>query len=86
MRHEYLYVIADNKPAKNFTSVVRGKVKFKLCRRKFFWDVMVRLVNAGFAELTAIDKVHQAYGMNLSFTSILNKIHKDKHNGGGTLI
>jgi hypothetical protein len=43
---------------------------------------MVRLVNAGFTELTAIDKVHQAYGMNLSVTAIPNKIQKDKKDGG----
>jgi hypothetical protein len=48
MWHEYLYGIGDNKPAKNFTSFERGKVKFNFCRRKSFWDIMVRLVNAGF--------------------------------------
>jgi hypothetical protein len=80
--HEYLYGIGNNKPAKIFTSFNRGKVKFKFCRRKYFWDIMVRLVNAGFTELTVKDKVHQVYGMNLSVTAILNKIQKDKKDGG----
>jgi hypothetical protein len=80
--HEYLYGIGDNNPAKNFTSFERGKVKFKFCRCKSFGDIMVWLVNAGFTELTAIDKVHQACGMNLSITAILNKIQKDKKDGG----
>jgi hypothetical protein len=80
--HEYLYGIGNNKPAKNFTFFERGKVKFKFSRHKSFWDIMVRLVNAGFTELTTIYKVHQAYGMNLSVTAILNKIQKDKNDGG----
>jgi hypothetical protein len=44
---------------------------------------MVRLINGGFTELTAtIDKVHQAYGNTLSVTSLLNKMKKDKSDGG----
>jgi hypothetical protein len=57
-------------------------VKFKFCRRKSFWDIIVRLVNAWFISLTAIDKVDQPYGMNLSVTAIINKIQKDKRMGG----
>jgi hypothetical protein len=80
--HEYLFGLEGNKPARNFTSTERGTVKFKFCRRNNFWTVMARLINGGFTELTAIDKVHQAYGNNLSVTSILNKMQKDKRNGG----
>jgi hypothetical protein len=47
-----------------------------------FWNVMVRLINGGFTELTAIDKVHQAYENALSVTSVLNKMQKDKIVGG----
>jgi hypothetical protein len=43
---------------------------------------MVRLINGGFTELTAIDKVHQAYENALSVTSVLNKMQKDKIVGG----
>lgn len=80
--HEFLYGLDNNKPAKNFTSVERGRVKFKYCRRKCFWSVMANLINAGFTELTAIDKIHQAYGNNLSVTTVLNRMQKDKKNGG----
>jgi hypothetical protein len=45
---------------------------------------MSRLVNAGFTELTAIDKIHQAYGVNLSVSSVLSKIQRDKRNGGAS--
>jgi hypothetical protein len=34
--YEYLYGLAGNKPAENCTSVERGKVKCKYCRRKVF--------------------------------------------------
>lgn len=43
---------------------------------------MARLINAGFTESTAIDKIQEAYGVALSVTAVLNKIQKDKKNGG----
>lgn len=80
--HEYLYGLEGNKPAKDFTSTERGRVKFKYCRRKNFWTVMARLINAGFTELSAIDKIHQAYGNNLAVSTILNRMARDKRDGG----
>jgi hypothetical protein len=80
--HEYLYGLEGNKAAKDFTQVERGRAKFKYCRRKCFWSVMSRLVNAGFTELIAIDKIHQAYGVKLSVSAVLNKMQRDKKNGG----
>ena len=80
--HEYLFGLEGNKPARNFTVSERGRVRFKYCRRNCFWNVMVRLINGGFTELTAIDKAHQAYGNALSVTSVLNKMQKDKSVGG----
>jgi hypothetical protein len=68
--------------AKNFTPVERGRVKFKFCRRKCFWEVMVKLCNAGFTDLSSIDKVHQAYGMKLSVSAILALMMKDRKVGG----
>jgi hypothetical protein len=80
--HEYLYGLAGNKPAKNFTSFERGKVKFKYCQRKVFWAIMVKLINAGFTEVSAIDKIHQAYGISLPVSAILSKMQTDRKNGG----
>jgi hypothetical protein len=79
---EYLYGLEGNKAAKDFTSVERGRVKFKFCRRKCFWEVMVKLCNAGFTDLSSIDKVHQAYGMKLSVSAILALMMKDRKVGG----
>jgi hypothetical protein len=43
---------------------------------------MVKLCNAGFADLSSIDKVHQAYGMKLSVSAILAMMMKDRKVGG----
>jgi hypothetical protein len=51
---EYLYGLEGNKAAKNFTSVERGRVKLKSCCQKCFWEVMVKLCNAGFTDLSSI--------------------------------
>ena len=34
------------------------------------------------SELGAIDKIHQAYGVSLSVTAVLNKMQKGKKNAG----
>jgi hypothetical protein len=79
---EYLYGLEGNKAAKNVTSVERGHVKFNLCRRTCFWEVMVKLCNAGFTDLSSIGKVNQAYGVKLSVSTILALMQKDKKVGG----
>jgi hypothetical protein len=62
--------------------VERARVKFKFCHQKCFWEVMVKLCNAGFTDLSSIDKVHQAYGMKLSVSTILAMMQKDRKVGG----
>jgi hypothetical protein len=79
---EYLYGLEDNKATKNFTSVERGHVKLKLCRWDLLWEVMVKLFNARFTDLSSIDKVHQAYGMKLSVSAICSMMQKDRKVGG----
>jgi hypothetical protein len=39
---------------------------------------MVNLANAGFTDLSAIDNIHQSYGVRLSVSAILSKLQKDK--------
>jgi hypothetical protein len=79
---EYLYGLEGNKAAKNVTSVERGHVKFKFCRRMCFWGVMVKICNAGLTDLSSIDKVSQAYDVKLSVSAILALMQKDKKVGG----
>jgi hypothetical protein len=79
---DYLYGLEGNKAAKNFTSVERGRIKFKFCHRKCFWEVMVKLCNAGFTDLSSIDKVHQAHDMKILVSAILAMMQKDRKVGG----
>lgn len=79
--HEYLYGLDGHKPAKDFTPAERGKVKSKYSRRKCFWTVMVKLIRAGYNELSAIDLIHQAYGTGKPVTHIINELQKAKTHG-----
>ena len=79
---EYEFGISGNKPAKDFTRLERGKQKFAYCRRKVFWEVLVKLVNAGHISDTAIDLVYQCYGRSLGVTAILRKMVTDRKSGG----
>ena len=80
--HEYQFGLSGCKPAKEFTLIERGKAKSVFCRRKVFWDVVVKLVNAGHTSEVAIDKVYACYGRNTSVTKILLKMVQDRKTGG----
>ena len=57
-------------------------MKSKYCRRKVFWEVIVKLVNVGYTSEVAIDKVYACYGRSTSVTKILLQIVKDRKRGG----
>jgi hypothetical protein len=79
---EYSFGIGGRKAAKDFTAEERGLNKFKYCRRKNFWDIISLHVRAGFEARTAIDRVYECYGKQLSVYTILDLIRKDKQTGG----
>lgn len=79
--HEYLFGLNGNKPAKDFTTVERGKCRFVYSRRKSFWDVMIQLINQGLDELTAIDRIRQCYGHSVSVTDITKALTTAKRTG-----
>ena len=79
---EWTTGLGGNKAAKDFTSHERGQVRFKYCRRKVFWDCVSQHIRAGYTALTAIDRIHAAYGNNLSVSSILALMARDKKNNG----
>jgi hypothetical protein len=82
---EYEYGIDGRKPAKAFSKNERGgKNKFKYCRRRIFWDIIVLHVRAGYTAEMAIEKVYNLYGPNLSVTYILQALQKDKLKYDGT--
>ena len=80
--HEFQFGLSGCKPAKEFSLAERGKSKSVYCRRKVFWDVIVKLVNAGHTSEVAIDKVYACYGRNTSVTKILLKMVQDRRTGG----
>ena len=79
---EYMYGVGGRKPAKDFTAAERGRQRHKYCRRKVVWEIIGRLVRAGYTAEAAIGRIHQSYGHNLSVTKIIDRIKRDKRRGG----
>ena len=78
---EYTTGLGGRKAARDFTTRERGgKLKFKFCQRKVFWDCIVKHVNAGYTAHTAIDRVYGAYGIRLPVSTILALMIKDRKN------
>ena len=80
--HEYEFGLAGNKAAKHFTSRERGKCRFMYSRRKVFWDMIQKMINAGHTSDSAVDKVYLVYGRSLAVTYILKKMVADRRTGG----
>jgi hypothetical protein len=81
--HEFQFGVGGRKAAKDFTARERGGTnKFKFCRRKVFWDIIILHIAAGFESTVAIDRVYESYGRRLSVSIILELIRKDKIKGG----
>ena len=82
---EYKYGLDGRKPAEHFTTKKRnqnGKIKQKYYRRKIFWTCLSKMVRMGSTVDSAIEKVRQAYGFQLSVTKILEKMIEDRKTGG----
>ena len=69
--------LGENKAARKFTRIEKGKVKYAFFHHKVFWDVIARLINAGHTSDAAIDKVYNVYGRSLGVTTILRKMVND---------
>ena len=83
---EFKQGIDGRKPAEQFTTAQRnsrvGGVKQKWHRRNVVWQCMDRLVRGGDTAQVAANKIHQAYGYNLSVTEIINRMMRDRRTGG----
>jgi hypothetical protein len=75
---EYEFGIGGRKAAKDFTYRERGANRAIFCRRKIFWDVVLRLISHGYTNETAIDHIYNHYGKQKSVTQILMCIRKEK--------
>ena len=68
---EWLVWLEGNLPAKEFSSIERGKVKHKYSKRMHVWRCISKHVNAGFSAEQAIDRIYTVFGHNLSVTKII---------------
>jgi|DEB19_MinimDraft_2_1074335.scaffolds.fasta_scaffold26703_2 hypothetical protein len=75
---EYTVGIGGRKPARQFTSAERGLVKHRYSHRKYFWDVIDKLILRGFTAQVAIDGVYNRYGRELCVTKIIDRIKRDR--------
>ena len=78
---EWTVGIGGRKPAKDFTAVERGKVKYKYCRRKIVWDLITKLVKGGMTAHVAMDNILETYGRCEPLTKLINMIMRDRRNG-----
>lgn len=83
---EYKHGLDGRKPAEQFTMAERnsrvGGVKQKWYRRSVVWHCIDRLVRGGDTAQVAANKIHQAYGYNLSVSDLINRMIRDKRTGG----
>ena len=75
---EYEFGIGGRVPAKNFTSIQRGKVKHSYARRKIIWDCILNQISKGYTAQTACKRIYDVYSHNTSVTKIINKMKLDK--------
>ena len=76
---EYTIGIGGSKPAKEYTAVERGRVKYKYYRRKIVWDLLSKIIATGLASHVVIDRIYQHYGRQCSVTEIIKAVRKDKN-------
>mmetsp|Transcript_1837 Transcript_1837/g.5364 ORF Transcript_1837/g.5364 Transcript_1837/m.5364 type:complete len:128 (-) Transcript_1837:56-439(-) len=78
---EYEFGVGGRNPARLFTSVERGRVKFKYSRRKIIWGGIDRMVRGGATAQVAIDKIYEVYG-KLNVSAMTSAMRQDEKNGG----
>ena len=79
---EYTTGIGGRKAARDFSTIERGRDKYRFYRRKHVWDIVSNLVNAGVNSRVAVDRIYNHYGANKSVTKVIKDIMADKRNGG----
>ena len=79
---EYEFGLSGNKAAKLFTPRERGRNKFSFCLRKPFWDLVISMIQHGYNNDSAIDKVYSVYVYTLTVTKMLRLVRLDRRTGG----
>ena len=78
---EYQFGLGGRKPARQFTAVERGRVKFKYSRRKIIWGAIDRMVRGGATAQVAIDRIYEVYG-RLNVSAMAAAMREDEKRGG----
>jgi hypothetical protein len=83
---EWQFGIGGRKPARLWNSRERtqraGGIKQKFYRRSVVWKLINGLVNRGCHVQEAIHMIKEAYGHNCTVSQYIDKIIKDRQNGG----
>lgn len=76
---EYETGIWGGKPARHISATESGQVKYNytIMAKRFFLEVVAYPVCAGYTAQVAIDRIYNAYGMNMSFGAIINRVMQD---------
>jgi len=83
---EYTVGTGGNKPACQFTTKERGKVKFKYCRRKIVWDVILNMCNRQLTADVAIDRIYsQCGGIGTPVNRVISELKRFKKEGNQVL-
>ena len=61
---KYLHGNEGGKAAKDLTPAEEGQCKSSYCKRNAYWREMVKLINMGHTEVTAIDLLQKCYGQS----------------------
>ena len=79
---EYDRGIGGRAPAKNFTSIQRGKVTKTYYKRNLVWRCIATLIRSGHTAESACANIYSTYGESLSVTNIMKRFQRDKKTGG----
>lgn len=82
MWEEYMRGIGGRKPAKDFTAKERGAVKYTYSLRKPFWNLVNRMIRAGYSSDAAIEKIYECYPRGWMTSKIIQQIRTDERAGG----
>ena len=78
---EYEFGVGGRKPAREFSSKERGAVKFSYSLRKYFWELVDKMINKGYTHASAIDRIYLLYGTKTCTTKVLQNIRRDSKVG-----
>ena len=80
--NEWELGFGNRKEAKYFLIAERGNCNSAFHRRKVVWDTVGQMDRCGWNAAEACNNIYTVYGQQLSVTSMINQMRKDRKNGG----